>query len=181
MFLDGDPVGVLEREHHERALALPRGRGRLDLVVEDQGRVNYGPRIGEQKGLVGPALLGGEPLDGLDGVRRRPRPGAASCGSGGPARRPGLRRRARLPGAPTSRPSPASASSSTPRAWGKGIAWVNGFCLGRYWRRGPQRTLFVPGPVVRSGGNELVVLELDVLADPTARFVAGPSLGPLED
>ena len=66
-------------------------------------------------------------------------------------------------------------------AWGKGIAWVNGFCLGRYWRRGPQRTLFVPGPVLRPGRNELVVLELDVLADPTARFVAGPSLGPLED
>ena len=66
-------------------------------------------------------------------------------------------------------------------AWGKGIAWVNGFCLGRYWRRGPQHTLFVPGPVLRPDRNELVVLELDVLADPTARFVAGPSLGPLED
>ena len=66
-------------------------------------------------------------------------------------------------------------------AWGKGIAWVNGFCLGRYWRRGPQRTLFVPGPVVRSTSNELVVLELDVLTEPTARFVAGPCLGPLEE
>jgi beta-galactosidase len=66
-------------------------------------------------------------------------------------------------------------------AWGKGIAWVNGFCLGRYWRRGPQRTLFVPGPLVRSSSNELVVLELDVLTELTARFVAGPCLGPLEE
>ena len=64
--------------------------------------------------------------------------------------------------------------------WGKGIAWVNGFCLGRYWRRGPQVTLFVPEPVVRTGSNQLVVLELDVMADPKARFVARPSLGPLE-
>ena len=84
-------------------------------------------------------------------------------------------------GARSSRPSPHVDLFLDTAAWGKGIAWVNGFCLGRYWRRGPQRTLFVPGPVLRSGRNELVVLELDVLADPTARFVAGPSLGPLED
>jgi len=65
-------------------------------------------------------------------------------------------------------------------AWGKGLAWVNGFCLGRYWRRGPQQTLFIPGPVVQSGHNELVALELDTLADPTARFVDSPLPGPLE-
>src|SRR6266508_4437620 len=47
VFLEGAPVGILEREHHERAIALPSGRGRLELVVEDQGRVNYGARIGE--------------------------------------------------------------------------------------------------------------------------------------
>jgi beta-galactosidase len=64
--------------------------------------------------------------------------------------------------------------------WGKGLAWVNGFCLGRYWRRGLQQTLFVPGPVVRSGHNELVVLELDGMADPTAHFGPAPSLGPQE-
>lgn len=57
---------------------------------------------------------------------------------------------------------------------------MNGFCLGRYWRRGPQETLYVPGPVLRSGPNELVVLELDAMVDPVAHFVAGPSLGPLE-
>ena len=43
--------------------------------------------------------------------------------------------------------------------WGKGLAWVNGFCLGRFWSRGPQRTLYVPAPVLRAGRNELLVLE----------------------
>ena len=65
-------------------------------------------------------------------------------------------------------------------AWGKGLAWVNGFALGRYWRRGPQRTLYVPGPVTRAGRNELVVLELETMTDPTACFVDGLRLGPVE-
>ena len=178
VFLDGAPVGILEREHSERAIALPRGRG-LELVVEDQGRVNYGARIGEHKGLVGPALLDGVPLTNWDvlaiDLDRVPRlwesgpPDGRGSGVG-----------------PTAWRAFFSAETDVDlfldtSAWGKGIAWVNGFCLGRYWRRGPQRTLFVPGPVLRPEGNELVVLELDVLADPTARFVAGPSLGPLED
>jgi beta-galactosidase len=176
VFLDGEPVGVLEREHHARALMLPRGRGRLALVVEDQGGVNYGPRIGEPKGLIGPVRLGDDELTGwsvcaldLDDV-------------------PSLWDRTRERGngiGPTA--WRASFWAQQPEnhfvdttGWGKGVAWVNGFCLGRYWRRGPQETLFVPGPVVRKGTNELVVLELDVMADPMARFVAWPSLGPLE-
>ena len=39
--------------------------------------------------------------------------------------------------------------------------WVNGFNLGRYWSVGPQRSLYVPGPVLREGGNEVWVLELE--------------------
>ncbi|WP_328532138.1 beta-galactosidase [Nocardioides sp. NBC_00368] len=178
VFLDGAPIGILEREHHERAIELPHVRGRLELVVEDQGRVNYGARIGEHKGLVGPALLDGVPLTDweilavdLDRVPRLWEGPSDGRGSGV---------------GPTAWRAHFSAEPGVDlfldaAAWGKGIAWVNGFCLGRYWRRGPQRTLFVPGPVLRPDGNELVVLELDVLADPTARFVAGPSLGPLED
>jgi beta-galactosidase len=176
VFLDGDPVGVLDREHHDRAIMLPRGRGRLEIVVEDQGRVNYGPRIGESKGLVGPVRLGTQPLTDwsvcvidLDLV-----PGlwdSVSADDPGPG--------------PTAWRATFTADRSADHflrtdAWGKGLVWVNGFCLGRYWRRGPQETLFVPGPVVQAGHNELVVLELDTLADPAACFVSGPALGPLE-
>jgi beta-galactosidase len=63
--------------------------------------------------------------------------------------------------------------------WGKGIAWLNGFCLGRYWSRGPQRTLYVPGPVTRADGNELVILELHA-ALATASFMPGHDLGHTE-
>src|SRR5690606_40831551 len=62
IFLDGAPVGVLARDAHERAIVLPRSTGELFVMVEDQGRVNYGPRIGEHKGLIGGGRLDGEPL-----------------------------------------------------------------------------------------------------------------------
>ena len=58
---------------------------------------------------------------------------------------------------------------------------INGFALGRYWRRGRQQTLYVPAPVIHPGRNELRVLELEVMADPTARFVDGLRLGHEED
>ena len=47
--------------------------------------------------------------------------------------------------------------------WAHGTAWVNGWHLGRYWLpEGPQRSLYVPGPLLREGGNELLLLSLDV-------------------
>lgn len=64
--------------------------------------------------------------------------------------------------------------------WGKGLVWVNGFLLGRYWRRGPQRTLIVPSPVTRAGRNRVVVLELEGIAEPEIRLLAGAELGHTE-
>jgi beta-galactosidase len=63
------------------------------------------------------------------------------------------------------------------RGWGKGYVWVNGFFLGRYWRRGPQRTRFVPEPFTRAGKNRVAIVELEAVTDATACFVARPDLG----
>jgi beta-galactosidase len=179
VFLDGAPAGVLARDSHERALRLPAATGRLTVLVEDQGRVNYGPRLGEHKGLVGGVRLDGVPVTGW---RVRPLdvgllPGLATAGAvaapGG--RPPGPGPVVSVAEFELTRPADLFLDTS---AWGKGVAWVNGFALGRYWRRGPQRTLYVPGPATRAGRNELVVLELETMADPTARFVEYLLLGP---
>ncbi|MCR6485648.1 beta-galactosidase [Amycolatopsis sp. OK19-0408] len=176
VFFDGDPVGTLQRDHHDRALALPRAEGELLVLVEDQGRVDYGPRIGEAKGVIGGASLDGEPLAGWDvlplDLDALPTPVTTSTVDG-PIAGPVLLR------------AEVDAAASTDLfldtgGWGKGLVWFNGFGLGRYWRRGPQRTLYVPGPVVRPGGNELVVLELGTMLDPAARFVPRPLLGHTE-
>lgn len=46
--------------------------------------------------------------------------------------------------------------------WAKGVAFINGFNLGWYWpKAGPQMTLYIPGPMLRDGENELILLEVE--------------------
>ena len=176
--VDGVEVGRLSRTLHERALRIPAGR-ELEIVVEDQGRVNYDIRLGEPKGLIGGVQLDGVPLTGwttaaVDLTRALSVPTDAVADS--PA---GTGGRERLHG---SFDLDASADLFLDTAeWGKGFAFVNGFFLGRFWSGGPQRTLYVPAPVTQAGANEIVVLTLDAASDATARFVEAALLGPAEE
>ncbi|NNC12513.1 beta-galactosidase [Planctomonas sp. JC2975] len=181
VLVDGARVGVLARERHESALVIPAGR-EVVVIVEDEGRVDYGSRIGERKGLIGPATLDGVALDAWDtlelDVDALVDTTAAGTDPAATSLAPGM-----LPTfhhAEFELAEPADLFLSTD-GWGKGLAWVNGFALGRYWSAGPQHTLYVPRGATRSGSNDLVVLELDALAAPTARFVAGLSLGHTEE
>jgi beta-galactosidase len=45
----------------------------------------------------------------------------------------------------------------------KGIVWVNGHNLGRYWETGPQKRLFCPSSFIRQGLNEILILDLHVM------------------
>ena len=186
VFVNRRGVGVLARDHHDTSLALPPGaRGRLEILVEDQGRVDYGPRIGEAKGLIGPVSVGGTDLRGWD-VRPMPLEDITAVGDalrGRPEREHPSGVAGQLAGPAFARavfdlPEAADLYLST-AGWGKGIAWVNGFCLGRYWSRGPQRTLYVPGPATRPGANELIILELHA-ASVSVAFRPGPDLGHTE-
>ncbi|MBW0253542.1 beta-galactosidase family protein [Cellulomonas sp. PS-H5] len=181
--LDGEPVGVLSRTEHSRTLALPARAGELTLLVEDQGRVNYGPRIGEPKGLIGPARTATRELTDwavtpmqLDGVE----PAMADLLAAAPAADAAV---------PVAGPAFLRGTFDTVAGadhflrtdgWGKGLVWVNGFLLGRYWSAGPTATLYVPGPLLRAAGNELVVLELHGAAEARVTFVPGPDLGSSE-
>ena len=53
------------------------------------------------------------------------------------------------------------------RSWGKGVAWVNGHCLGRFWNIGPTQTAQVPGPWLKPGANQIVVFDLPGPGKPT--------------
>lgn len=61
--------------------------------------------------------------------------------------------------------------------WTKGFVWINGFHLGRYWEKGPQRTLYLPGPPLREGTNELIVLEPHGTEKPVVELTDAPDLG----
>jgi beta-galactosidase len=177
--VDGVPVGTLSRTRHEDALAVPAGRT-LRVLVEEQGRVNYASRLGEPKGLIGPVTLDGVALTGwcatpidVAGVAADATDAAPGV-SGAAGVAPFVRRGA------FALEAPVDLFLDT-AGWGKGFALVNGFLLGRYWSNGPQRTLYVPAAALQAGENALVVVELDRVVDPIARFVAEPDLGPREE
>ena len=46
-------------------------------------------------------------------------------------------------------------------ACGKGTVFLNGFCLGRFWDIGPQKRLYIPAPLLRTGRNELLIVETE--------------------
>ena len=62
--------------------------------------------------------------------------------------------------------------------WSKGNVFINGFNLGRYWNTaGPQKTLYLPGPLLKEGHNEIVVLELEEANTNRIQLVDKPNLG----
>lgn len=161
VMLDGKPCGVMDRRGKRFKAALPaRAKAaRLDILVEAVGRVNFGVGVHDRKGLHAPVRLvpqGGAPatLTGWQ-VYRLPLDKAMLAGlrygkaQAGPAFWRG-----------TFTVAKAEDTYLDVRSWGKGVAWVNGHCLGRYWNIGPTQTMYLPGPWLKAGENEVVVLDL---------------------
>ncbi|MEV7663317.1 beta-galactosidase family protein [Paenarthrobacter sp. NPDC089316] len=182
VFLNGQPVGTLARDHHEKSISLPRdAAGTLQILVEDQGRVNYGPKLGEPKGLVGKARINGQsvpdwrclPLDLAGITSTLSELDSEEVHLDGPVSGPAFVQGEFEAG------DQADAFLSM-SGWTKGVVWINDFCLGRYWSRGPQTTLYVPGPVLRRGTNSIVVFELHGAAACSVALVPALGLGHTE-
>ena len=54
--------------------------------------------------------------------------------------------------------------------WGKGCVWINGFNIGRFWEIGPQKRLYVPAPLLKSGSNEIIIFETEGKRRPYIKF-----------
>lgn len=161
--LDGQRVGTMDRRNRQYRVSLPQRDKEmtLDILVEAVGRVNFGQEVHDRKGIHGPvrtvALDGGAaaelkdwqvfslPLDAgmLAGLKFN------DAGTSGPGF---WRFNISLP--------QAGDTWLDMRPWGKGVVWVNGHCLGRYWNIGPTQTMYVPGPWLKAGSNEIVILDL---------------------
>lgn len=158
---DGLPVGVVSRNDARPALRIgPRSGGgptRLDVLVENQGRVNYGPQLGERKGLRA-ARLGQRLIHDWESVPLRlDDPGLTEripFGDAVPAPGPVF-------GRATVVVAEAADGFLALPGWAKGFVWLNGVLLGRYWETGPQVTLYAAAPLWQPGPNTVVVLELE--------------------
>lgn len=156
VMLDGKPIGKLDRRlgENELPLQVERAGATLDLLVENCGRINFGRALlHERKGIDGTVLLDGRelrdwtmfslPMQDLSKLHF----GAAE--PTGPAF---FRGHFEL--------SETGDTFLDTRGWGKGVVWINGHNLGRFWSIGPQQTLYVPGPWLKRGRNEVIVLDL---------------------
>jgi beta-galactosidase len=157
VYIDRKLAGTMDRRLKQVSLPVTIGAGAhmLEVLVENTGRINYGPRLADGRaGLVDPPLLDGKPLHGWQ-VYPLPMSspetihGWTTQAVDGPAFH-----RGRFTVA-----SPADTFLDT-SAFGKGFAWVNGRNLGRIWDIGPQRSLYLPGPWMRQGDNTVVVFDL---------------------
>jgi beta-galactosidase len=134
--------------------------------------------LGQGKGILGDVTLDGAPLCGWQAVSLpidtwTAAQLEAACQAGPPASGAGFAT------ATLTVHSPADAFLAFP-GFGKGFVWVGETLLGRYWEIGPQRTLYVPGPLLRAGTNTITVLELDRLGD-RIELRAAPDLGEPEE
>lgn len=189
VYLDGTYVGVIERvEEQPRSaplrLTIPSGGAQLTLLVENMGRVNYGYHMWDRKGITEGVLLNNQflfgwtihrlPCDDLAGLTYTSSGANANAGlteaAGASVSIPTFYRG-------TFRADPSADTFLQLDGWTKGVVWINGFNLGRYWERGPQRTLYVPGPLLRDGDNEIVVFELHGTRQASVELVDTPNLG----
>ena len=156
VFVDGKRVAVLDRRHKQDSVALvmPQASATLDILVENGGRINYGGQLPDnRKGITESVTLGDRELTGwemypfpfaqVSGLKWKPTPAAAA---------PALHRG-------TFNLSQIGDTFLDLRGWGKGIVFVNGHNLGRFWYIGPQQTLYCPGVWLKKGRNEIVVFE----------------------
>ncbi len=172
IYLDGKYMGTLDRRLAKNSMPLhvDHPGQQLDILVENSGRVNFSIVLrGERAGITHRVLWRGQSLQDW---RIYPLPMLASehmefapevCT--GPCFYRGL-----------FSISQAGDTFLDVRSLGKGAVWINGHAIGRFWDIGPQQTLYVPGPWLKQGDNEIVVFDLDGKGTPSLAGLDHPIL-----
>lgn len=164
VFLDGQRLGTIDRRLGEKSLEIPATSNRspvLDILVEGMGHINFAHAIVDRKGITDRVTLAGMtmmnweiyPLPLSDAWIAR----VASA----PPPSPGFKfLRSGLVFRGTFRVDAPADTFIDMTGYRKGVVWVNGHNLGRYWDIGPQTRLYCPASWLRAGQNDVVVVDL---------------------
>ena len=157
VYVNGKKVAELNRYYkkYDCEIDIPFN-ATLDIVVENMGRINYGSQINaNNKGIISPVVINGETITGDWEMYKMPMasvPNLAKYKNNAKTNRPTVYQG-------TFNLSKTGDTFLDMRDWGKGIVFVNGINIGRYWSVGPQQTLYLPGCWLKKGKNEIVVFE----------------------
>lgn len=173
VFIDGKYVGKTDRVRNEMTVALPplKKGSRMTIVVEGMGRINFGRAIKDFKGItdyvVLRATVDGDEVawnlkdwnihtvpDGYaDALKAFERKGQNAPEDVAISSKAGYYRG-------FFNIKKAGDTFINMETWGKGQVYVNGHAIGRFWRIGPQQTLYVPGCWLKKEKNEIIVLDV---------------------
>lgn len=161
VYLNGKLIGIRMRDEDESPIELANGLHKgdvLDVFVENMGRINFsymvykGDRKGITEGIFGHnRLMTDFEIDCFD-LRELP---ALTYSAENAAALPAFFKG-------SFRAEPGKECFVRFDSFRKGLIYVNGFLLGRYWERGPQEALYLPGALLQEE-NEIVVFETDGL------------------
>ncbi len=178
VFVNGEFKGIKERDKRDDEIIIKCKRGervRIDILIENLGRVNYGTEMADnEKGLVRSARLGQQYLFGwtmypltMDDITKLEYTNLSEVNT-----MPAFYR------AELEISEPPCDSFLRLDNFHKGFVKINGFNIGRYWTdAGPQKTLYVPAPLLKEGKNEITVFELHGSENPIITFCDQSDLG----
>lgn len=141
----------------EKELGLSVRKGAvLDILVENMGRVNFGPRMElQRKGIDQCVQINGHIHNGweqyplpLNNLERLEFEGEY------------------IEHTPAFYEFTFTAEEKGDtfldlEGWGKGCVFVNGFNIGRFWEIGPQKRLYLPAPLLHTGENRIIIFETE--------------------
>lgn len=158
IYLNGKRISVLDRRLKQDSLQLnsPTANSTLDILVENNGRINYGPFLTDNRqGITEKVTLNGQELTGWK-MYQFPFSTAAGF-KYSPAQNQGELQPALYRGTFSLRTTGDTYLDM--HGFGKGFVFLNGHNLGKYWEIGPQQTIYVPAAWLKKGTNEVVVFD----------------------
>ena len=161
IIVNGERTATLDRRYKQSSaqIKLPKGKVELSILLENMGHLNYSRELIKDRKGLGNVTLNGKPVEGwqvysfplwLEDIASLEFDSKTAENSPFPV----LYR-----GEFTVNEIGDTLLDMT--GWGKGMVWVNGINLGRYWRIGPQYTLYLPGCWLKEGKNEVIVLDIE--------------------
>jgi beta-galactosidase len=151
----GKVLGTLDRRLKQNSLDVKLEGGKpLDILVENMGRINFGGRlVDDRKGIIGEVKLDDSTLTDWE-VYSLPMTDLNS-----------LRFSRKQQNSPvfyrgSFELKSVGDSFMDTSSWEKGHVWINGHHLGRFWKIGPQQTLYVPASWLQKGRNDVIVLDV---------------------
>lgn len=159
IYLDEKFVGVKDRTgfRNDNITVSADGENvKMDILVENLGRINYGDRLKDEKGILSGVSLHIQtqynytmyplPLKDLSAIKFED--GFVSVTE--PIFYKG-----------TLNIDECEDTFLDMTGFTKGVVFVNGFNLGRYWNVGPYYDLYLPGCLLHKGENEIVIFEIE--------------------